>query len=353
VTLPAGNYDLVDLNTRGIHDNSISSVKVPPGFKVVAFANPDFTGASIILAGDTPSLRSKGFDHEISSLRISRFSVGATFYSDCPQADGKRDGNVVSLPAGTYTTDHLLQWGIANNSTSEVVAGSDVEVELFDGPSFGGKSRLVRGAVCLGNVNDGFDNVTSSLHIRSSKVLFEDDFNSGSLANWSPQSGTWTVENGAMVGSVGFDSYIFARPDESFNGSLVVDADVDMVTGNARYVINSTGALNENDYLIQIFSKDSPAYPNGWQIIRFKNYEISFPTVNFPGAVDAVVPSGVMIPRKCHFTVKRVGNRIDVYVNWVRIGFITDPDPLPLAGNVAVGLTWDFTGVYDNFVVRN
>jgi hypothetical protein len=295
VTLPVGNYDLVDLNVRGIHDNSISSVKVPPGFRVVTFANPDFTGASIILGGDTPSLRSRGFDHEISSVRISRFTVGATFYSDCPQQQDKRNGSVVTLPLGTYTAHDLLQWGIASDSVSGLVPGSGVEVEVFDGHSFGGKSRLVREVICLANVNDGFDNLTSSLRIRSSKVLFKDDFDSGSLTNWVVASGTWAVQDGKMVNTSGFDPVAYVGPNRSFNGPIVLDVDVEMITGNARVLMDSNGEQFGTEYLAQIWSKNSAAtsYANRWMLAGYRDYAPFFPTAVFPGNVDANVLSPI------------------------------------------------------------
>ena len=64
------------------------------------------------------------------------------------------------------------------------------------------------------------------------------------------------------------------------------------------------------------------------------------------------VLSPIPIPSVSHITVRRVGSTMDVYVNWVRIGRLTDPDPLPMVGKVGLGVIWDYSAAYDNFVVR-
>ena len=123
--------------------------------------------------------------------------------------------------------------GIGDNQISEIVPQSNTEVEIFQHAAFGGGSRLARAAVCLPNVSGGFDNLTSSLRIRRSAVRFSDNFNSGSLAQWSTPIGVWSIQNGELMGEIGFDSAAYATPSRSYGGSLVLDADVNMANGNA------------------------------------------------------------------------------------------------------------------------
>ena len=347
VSLAVGNYTQSAMVAAGIANNSISSIEVEPGIKVEAFANGDFTGASIIVAGDTPSLAARQFDNRISSMRITVFDAPATFFESCGG-----QGYSVSLPYGNFDRADLARWGIGDNQISEIVPQSNTEVEIFQHAAFGGGSRLARAAVCLPNVSGGFDNLTSSLRIRRSAVRFRDNFNSGSLAQWSTPIGVWSIQDGALVGEIGFDSAAYATPSRSYGGSLVLDADVNMANGNATLIFNSTGAAHKTEYRAYFWSSDSPDYPDRWQIIRFEDFAPYFPCAELPNNVDGNVLSPTPIPSVSHITIRRVGSTMDVYVDWVRIGRVTDPDPLPTAGKVGLSVIWEYSAAYDNFVVR-
>jgi len=52
-------------------NNSVSSLRIPAGFKVEAFDSGDLTGTPLFVSGDTPSLAVRAFDNRISSVRIS------------------------------------------------------------------------------------------------------------------------------------------------------------------------------------------------------------------------------------------------------------------------------------------
>jgi hypothetical protein len=160
---------------------------------------------------------------------------------------------------GQYTRQRLVRWGIGNNQISEVVPARNTEVEIFDAPSLDSTdqpgviapSRLIRAGVCLPNVSGGFDNKMSSVRIRSSAVQFSDNFNSGSLANWVMEVGTWEVQNGKMVPTSGFDPVAYIGPNRTFDGPIVLDVDVQMVTGNARMLFHSNGEKFGREYLVR------------------------------------------------------------------------------------------------------
>jgi hypothetical protein len=344
VSLPVGNYALADLVAHGMADNTISSLRVAPGFKVEAFANGDFTGRSIIVSGDTPALTTRQFDNQLSSVRISQFSVGATFYEFC-----ERGGYAVSLPAGRYTAQNLALWGIGDNAVSGVVPVRGKEVELFTRDSFKGASRLVNNAtLCL--PNGGLDNATSSLRIRHSPVVFRDTFNRG-LSNWLPETGTWQARNGTMVG-IGaggdIDAWTYVSSIDSFDGSIVIDVDIEMTHGNVEIVFNSHGHWI-NEYRLNMWGNNGVAYRNQYQIVRYRNGEIEF-TVGMPG--DEMTPAPFPIPAKCHVTVRRINSTISIYINGRRLASLVDPDPLPASGKVGLGVSWDLRTTFDNFVVR-
>ena len=60
----------------------------------------------------------------------------------------------------------------------------------------------------------------------------------------------------------------------------------------------------------------------------------------------------VPILQEAHLTVTRRNNTISIYVDGTHVDSITDPEPLPAVGTFGLGVIWDYTAAYDNFVVR-
>ncbi|RRJ67645.1 hypothetical protein EHV15_18345 [Paenibacillus oralis] len=71
VSLEAGSYNVADLIAKGIPNDSISSVKVPSGYKVTLYEHKDFQGASKVLLADT-SYVGDDFNDKTSSIKIER-----------------------------------------------------------------------------------------------------------------------------------------------------------------------------------------------------------------------------------------------------------------------------------------
>ena len=72
VTLGVGNYDLPQLQAAGIANDSISSIRVPSGYTVVAFQHSGFAGTQWTFTADNPNMINTGNNDAISSLRITR-----------------------------------------------------------------------------------------------------------------------------------------------------------------------------------------------------------------------------------------------------------------------------------------
>jgi hypothetical protein len=130
----------------------------------------------------------------------------------------------------------------------------------------------------------------------------------------------------------------------------VVDVDVDMFNGSVEVVFDSLGHW-ENEYRLNMWGDNSTTqYRNVFQIIRYRNAELEF-TVGVPG--DVFLEAPFPIPAKCRVTVRRLGSVISIYINGRRLAALTDPAPLPASGRVGLGVDWDLTAAFDNFVVRN
>ncbi len=72
--LNIGNYTLAELNTLGISDKDIASLKIAKGFKAILYDNDNFSGASLEITADTTCLGD--WKDRTSSLKIT--TTGAT-----------------------------------------------------------------------------------------------------------------------------------------------------------------------------------------------------------------------------------------------------------------------------------
>lgn len=161
VTLGAGGYTSAGMITKGIADNSISSIRVPSGFRIQAFDNANFTGTSIFLTHDTASLAGRGFDNKVSSLRIIKVpkmpAAGLValypFTGDTKDASGNRfhctpHGPVLvadrwGQSRSAYRFDGLNDFIECPNSPRlGVHAGVDITVSAWVKPSRNAKDTL-------------------------------------------------------------------------------------------------------------------------------------------------------------------------------------------------------------------
>ena len=69
--LAAGSYDLPQLQAVGIANDSISSIRVPSGYVVTAYADAGFGGTSWTFRADNTNLLNTGNNDAISSLRVT------------------------------------------------------------------------------------------------------------------------------------------------------------------------------------------------------------------------------------------------------------------------------------------
>ncbi|HYG37232.1 MAG TPA: glycosyl hydrolase family 18 protein [Cytophagales bacterium] len=104
--LPVGNYTLSQLNSRGIANDFISSLKVNSGYEVVLYQHDNFTGTSLIFSGDDGCLVDNGANDWASSLRV-RTKTGS--FSQTVQAE-----------------NYSAMSGVQTEGTSDAGGGSNV-----------------------------------------------------------------------------------------------------------------------------------------------------------------------------------------------------------------------------------
>nr|MBX2885578.1 hypothetical protein [Granulosicoccus sp.] len=69
-TLEVGEYSASDLAAKGLTDNSISSVKVPKGYRAVGYENDFSRGGRVTLDESNECLTSRRADNAISSVIV-------------------------------------------------------------------------------------------------------------------------------------------------------------------------------------------------------------------------------------------------------------------------------------------
>ena len=163
-SLDVGEYNAAGLNLLGISDNTISSIKVNPGFQAELFFNDFLRGKSGYLRSDDNCLSNDGFDNEISSIRISRVTDNnnasndlvsdattavATVYGQCDYLGGS-----VSLQPGRYTQNQLRELGISNDAIASLQVKPGFTVILYDNGQLRGRgTAFTRDDACLDDNN--------------------------------------------------------------------------------------------------------------------------------------------------------------------------------------------------------
>ena len=193
----------------------------------------------------------------------------------------------------------------------------------------------------------------------ASPILFRDNFNrSASAGNWETVTGIWTVQNGKLTGRPGEagNGFSYLTSNQSFAGPIAVEVRYEQTPdANGEIIFNSTGYL-ANEYYASIWSKETGPFANRWAVQTYKNGVIgALIPPDATDVADGTLPSPFPIPTRGHFSVRRVGNTISLYVNWRQIGSVTDSDPLPAQGRVGLLVTGNVNGTttFDNFVVRS
>ena len=172
-------------------------------------------------------------------------------------------------------------------------------------------------------------------------VLLADNFN-GDLSHWSVSAGTWSIQQGKLLG-VGaggnIDAWIYAG-DPTWS-DYVYTADADLTNGEAELVVRSTGHW-QNEYRVHLWSHTG-AYPDAFNILRYKGGVLTGMITN------AVAP--FPIPNKIHVRVEAIGATLRLFINDVLFATCTDPDPL-LYGRVGLGVIWSYQANFDNVIVQ-
>jgi hypothetical protein len=173
IGLPLGDYTLSQLLSRGVLNDDISSIQVASGYRVILYADDNFTGATLTVTANNSCLVGAGWNDRVSSIRVQTASPGL---NQTVQAENYSAMAGVQTETTTDTGGGLnVGWidngdWMAYNSITIPTSGSyRVEYRVASPNSTGRLSLdLNAGAIQLGALNvpntGGWQNWTTISH---------------------------------------------------------------------------------------------------------------------------------------------------------------------------------------------
>lgn len=166
-TLPVGDYDLPDLQDRGILNDDLSAIRVPKGYEIIVYEHHRFSGRQLKFKHNVSCLVNNDFNDRISSIKVRKISGSekvATVYEHCDF-----QGYRVELSVGDYDLNQLRQMGIKNDDLSSLSVKQGYEIIAYEHHHFAGRQlKSRRNVSCL--VNDSFNDRISSIKVRKIPV---------------------------------------------------------------------------------------------------------------------------------------------------------------------------------------
>jgi len=72
IVLSEGSYTLSDLESKGLINDTISSIKVPSGYKAIIYKDNNFKGNAWVMTNNISNFDTYGFNDVLSSIKISK-----------------------------------------------------------------------------------------------------------------------------------------------------------------------------------------------------------------------------------------------------------------------------------------
>ncbi len=180
--LPEGSYTLAQLQSRGIRDNDLSSLRVNAGYQVQLFDGDNFTGASVTRTADTGCLVDQAFNDKATSIIVSKvtaawsrqieaesFNAMAGVQNEACSEGGQNVGyidtgdwmayNSVTFPtSGSYRVEYRVASANAGGTLSLDLNAGSIQLGQVGVPGTGGWQNWTTVSHTV-NINAGTYNV--------------------------------------------------------------------------------------------------------------------------------------------------------------------------------------------------
>ena len=234
-----GNYNMTDLK----YNDAMSSILVKPGYKITLYAEPNFTGRSLVLTDNNGDLRNVGFNDIVSSIKVEHgdgYVPPATIFQNFSYG-----GLLQNLDVGTYNVGDLA-FGQDQISSLKVQPG--YKVTLYGNTNFEGTVQVITSNT--ENLDSyGINDTTSSLKVEydpnySAPVVAygNDDFagpiQTFSVGNYNMDKLSFNDAMSAIKIKPGYKVTLYSN--ENFSGnSLVLNGDNNLEASNFNDVVSS------------------------------------------------------------------------------------------------------------------
>ena len=142
VPLGVSDYNTSQLIDKGIQNDDISSIKVPAGYKVIVYADDNFSGNSVTLTASNDNLSYIGWNNVISSIKVVPNGVtgksgtyllqnrNSSLYMDVDKGSNLNGANIIqwSSTGGANQKFKLTDVGNGAYSIINVQSGKAIDV---------------------------------------------------------------------------------------------------------------------------------------------------------------------------------------------------------------------------------
>ncbi|VUD59395.1 Protease 1 [Thalassocella blandensis] len=159
-TLTEGRYSIAQLNSMGINDNDVSSLKVSENYAIEMYSGNNYSGTMVAKDSDDSCLVNDNFNDQLTSVIVTKIPKEVvTLYQHC-----NYNGYAVALEEGRYTLSELMAFGLSNDDVSSLQVVPGYKIDLYQHDNFAGNViSKTADDDCL--VNEGFNDEISSVVI--------------------------------------------------------------------------------------------------------------------------------------------------------------------------------------------
>ncbi len=116
-SLGVGNYNLASLQAKGFKNDDLSSIKVPWGYKVIMYADDNFSGSTKVVNGDTAYV-GNDWNDKVSSIKVQRaqYKIVNRNSGLCLDVSGGSKDNGANIQQWTDNGTVAQKWEVRFNA---------------------------------------------------------------------------------------------------------------------------------------------------------------------------------------------------------------------------------------------
>jgi Secretion system C-terminal sorting domain len=160
ITLPVGDYNLGQLQAKGLLNDDISSLKVQSGYEIVVYQHDGFGGTSLTFTADDDCLIDNGFNDFVSSIKVRAKRVSSVISNPVV-------ANNFDIPINAYPNPVETSLSFTKDITN-----ADVEIVNIQVPGSVFKGKVSNNNLDVSNLKSGIYSITIEKDGKRSSTRF-------------------------------------------------------------------------------------------------------------------------------------------------------------------------------------